>query len=110
MISSGSNATSHAFSGLAPGTAYYWKVVARNAHGPNVASNAIANFSTAVLPAPATALLSSNVSTTGLRLSWSDNANNEDGYRVLRSMSLPGHSFSLETTFRLILLDLWIAD
>lgn len=90
IISSGGNATSHPFSGLAPGTAYYWKVVARNAHGSTVASNAIANFSTAYLPAPATALLPSNASTTSLQLSWNDNANNEDGYRVLRSTSPAG--------------------
>jgi|GEM_PF-1097365 len=85
LISPGSNATSHPFSGLAPGTAYYWKVVARNAHGSTVASNAISNFSTAYLLAPATALIPSTVTSTTLQLSWNDNANNEDGYRVLRS-------------------------
>lgn len=90
LINSGSSATSHPFSGLAPGTAYYWKVVARNPHGSTVASNAISNFSTAYLLAPPTALIPSTVTPTTLHLTWSDNADNEDGYRVLRSTSSAG--------------------
>jgi hypothetical protein len=93
VVAPNSTDTGYAFSGLDPGTVYRWKVVAKNAGGSTPASNAPRLFTTLAAPASVSGLAAGSITTSGLQLSWTDVATNEDGYRVYRSAA-PGGPFS----------------
>ncbi|MBC7783065.1 MAG: PQQ-dependent sugar dehydrogenase, partial [Burkholderiales bacterium] len=83
------NVTTYSDAGLLAGTAYEYRVRATGAGGDSADSN-IATATTAsavVVPAAATGLVAANVTTSTLTLMWTDNANNETGYRVQRRLS-----------------------
>lgn len=86
-------------SGLAPATAYVWRVQAFNAIGSSAYSNQLSvttPASTAIPAAP------SNLSATARRVSskaevrlvWTDNANNESGYMVERCRGIGCSNFA----------------
>ncbi len=67
---------------LVPGTTYHYKVNAANASG-SYSSSAYTGITAAVPPAPS--LLRANVaSADGISLIWTDNSNNESGFRIER--------------------------
>jgi len=74
---------------LPASTAYEYRVIAVNSQGDSDPSNIATAITASVLtpPAAATALVASQVTTTTLTLSWTDNANNETGYRVERRLA-----------------------
>lgn len=74
--------TSYTDTGLLDGEQYYYRVSARNTYGESGLSPEASAVT--LLPA-ATSVSVSNVTADAADVSWTDNANNEDGYRVLLS-------------------------
>ena len=74
--------------GLSPGTQYFYRVRATNGVGPSGDSN-IDDATTAVPTAPAAPsnLAATAASQTQINLTWTDNANNETGFIVERSLN-----------------------
>ncbi len=75
----------HAYvdSELSPDVDYYYRVRATNFQENSDYSNE-AHVLTPVPPLTPSGAKATNVTKTGLHLSWQDNAGNEDGYRILR--------------------------
>jgi hypothetical protein len=90
----GANATTYASTGLAASTTYHYRVRAYNAGG----NSAYSNTASATTQAGATApnapsnLTATAVSRSQINLAWTDNSNNEDGFKVERSTN--GSSFT----------------
>lgn len=84
--------TGHLDSGLANGTTYYYVVSASNSIGES-ANSSEASATPSAPPAPPaapTALAATAVSPTQINLSWTDNANNETGFKVERKIGAGG--------------------
>ncbi len=90
LVASNLNDTVYNYTFLNPGTLYYWKVVAKNNDDTTIASNAPHNFTTVDVPLSPSNFASNNIATTSIDLSWNDNADNEDGYRIYRAISNSG--------------------
>jgi hypothetical protein len=82
--------TSYSYAGLLPGHSYHWKIVAKNENATTIASDAPHAFTTVNVPDAASDAVASNVTVASLRLSWTDNAGDETGYRLYRSTSVSG--------------------
>jgi hypothetical protein len=71
--------------GLAQGTTYEVRLqIARSTANLITANSNVAVFTTLAVPAAATNLQATPVGETQINLTWTDNATNEDGYRVYR--------------------------
>lgn len=84
----GANVATYSNAGLASGTTYYYRVRASGPTGDS-AYCAEAAVTTAVPTAPSGASLTV-VSSAALTLSWTDNANNETGFRIERKTGAGG--------------------
>jgi hypothetical protein len=84
----GQGTTSWTDAGLAPGTTYFYRVVATNAGGDSPASN-VASATTSIDPASPTTVTAVASSPTQIDLEWTDVAN-ETGYRVERADGFGG--------------------
>ncbi len=82
----GVNVNSYADTGLAPATAYYYRVVAFNSIGDSAFSNT-ASAATNGVPPFAPTNLAASAAATQINLNWSDNAGDETGYKVERSLN-----------------------
>jgi len=80
--------TSYSYHGLSPGSTYHWKVVAKNPYG--AASNTVSNFTTANVPLPPSDAVPATITSNSLQFTWTDNASDENGYRIYRSLSAGG--------------------
>ncbi|MEO5915964.1 MAG: PA14 domain-containing protein [Luteolibacter sp.] len=78
------NVTTFADSGLVPNTDYYYRVTATNFASNSTYSNE-AHLLTPVPPLTPTGAYPSSNTTTSVHLAWTDNADNEDNYRILRA-------------------------
>lgn len=78
------------YSNIQGGTTYYWKVVAKNIAGEITASNSPRHFTTLNVPTAPSDITSVSITETSLQITWTDNATNELGYRIYRSLSLGG--------------------
>ncbi len=79
----GANITTFSDSGLVPNTQYTYEVYATNNSGNSAMSNT-ASVTTPVPPATPTNAMATTITTTSIAMSWTDNANNETGYNILR--------------------------
>jgi titin len=90
IASVGANATSYSNSGLTPNTRYWYRVQASNANGNSGYSNETAAATLQPAPAAPSGLSTSAASATQINLAWTDNANNETGFRVERAPDAGG--------------------
>ena len=79
----GSNTTGYSDTGLSPNTTYYYRVRAYTEHVNSGYSNT-ASTTTYGPPSPPSNLVASTASSTKIDLSWTDNSNNEDGFKIER--------------------------
>jgi hypothetical protein len=81
-----SNITTFSLTGLDPGTAYSYRVLAFNGSGNSAATGTVTVTTTAVSLAPAapTNLEATAVTTSSVTLGWTDNSSNENGFCVER--------------------------
>ncbi len=82
----GANVTSYANTGLTASTSYSYRVRAYNLTGDSDYSNTASAVTQAApaLPAAPTNLTATPVSKSQINLTWTDNANNETGFRIER--------------------------
>ena len=81
----GSDVTNLAVDGLAADTLYYFRVLAQGAR-TSAPSNAAPVTTLAQLPAAPTGLTAASTAAGRVELSWTDNADNEDGFELERSL------------------------
>src|SRR5205823_6611060 len=88
----GANILSYSNAGLSSSTAYYYQVRAYNAGGNSEFSNTASATTLAppVPPAAPSGLKAAAVSGSQINLSWTDNSNNEDGFRIERKKGSGG--------------------
>ena len=82
----GANVTSYSNTGLTASTSYSYRVRAYNVAGDSDYSNTASAVTQAApaLPAAPTNLTATAVSRSQINLAWTDNATNEDGFRIER--------------------------
>src|SRR5439155_13015578 len=85
FASAGPNATSSTWSGGSPGTTYSFRVSAYNSIGESAASNTATVTTLAPPLAPSSLTAVATAGGTEVNLTWADNANNEDGFKLYRS-------------------------
>jgi hypothetical protein len=90
------NTTTYQNTGLTASTTYYYRVRAYNASGNSGYSNTANATTTGTLPAAPSNLTATAASSSQINLSWTDNSNNETGFRIERSTD--GSIFSEITT------------
>jgi hypothetical protein len=72
-------------------TTYYYKVYAINAAGSSLSSNEVSATTPALPPPPApSALMAIGISTSQINLTWSDNSNDESGFKIERATAAGG--------------------
>ena len=88
------NAVSFSNSGLSDGETYMYRLVAFNGSGVSAYSNTgtATTGNTSSLPAVPSTLTASAVSTAQINLNWTDNANNETGFKI--EFSTNGSSYT----------------
>src|SRR4029450_6618698 len=79
----GPNVVSYQNTGLTAATTYQYRVRAYNGGGNSAYSNN-SSATTITLPAALSSLTATAASGTQINLAWTDNSNNEDGFRVER--------------------------
>ena len=94
----GANMQHYSDNGLAPNTKYYYRVRATNGTIDSAYSNA--PFATTLLdaPAPPSGLAITSVLSNKVSLSWSDNSNNETGFKIYRKVGITGTYVLIATT------------
>ena len=79
-----SGSTSYNDTGLTPSTLYSYQVQAIDSAGGSAFSNLV-SLTSPVPPATPTNALASQITTSQIYLTWTNNANNATGYRILRA-------------------------
>jgi M6 family metalloprotease-like protein len=80
------NATGYSDTTIAPSTSYSYRLRAFNDYGASAYSN-IVTITTPIYIAAPTDLTAAVISATQINLSWTDNADNETGYKIERRLS-----------------------
>ncbi len=84
IITVGTNVTSSPSTGLICGTTYYYRVRAYNAGGYSSYSNNASAMTVVCPPTAPSNLQAVSVSASQVTLTWTDNSNNEDGFKIER--------------------------
>ncbi|HYO10793.1 MAG TPA: fibronectin type III domain-containing protein, partial [Tepidisphaeraceae bacterium] len=79
------NATAYTATGLAPATAYDFRIRAHNAFGTSSYSNTASATTADVAPAVPSELSAGTAGSDGIELTWSDDSHNESGFNIERS-------------------------
>jgi murein tripeptide amidase MpaA len=96
----GANLTSYSNTGLAASTSYSYRVRAYNTAGDSGYSNTASAVTQAapIIPAAPTSLVAVAVSRSQINLTWTDNSNNETGFRIERCKGSTCTNFALVAT------------
>ncbi len=96
----GANVTSYSNTGLTGSTSYSYRVRAYNASGDSNYSNTASAVTQAApaVPAAPTNLAATVISKSQINLSWTDNADNETGFRIQRCKGSTCTNFALIAT------------
>jgi hypothetical protein len=96
----GTNVTNYSNTGLTAATSYSYRVRAYNAVGDSEYSNTASavTFEAPATPAAPTNLVATVVSRSQINLAWTDNAINEDGFRVERCRGATCTGFAVIAT------------
>jgi acid phosphatase type 7 len=78
------NVTVRSVTGLSPATTYHYRVRAFNSAGVSAYSNVASATTSQSTPAAPGGLAATALSATQVNISWTDNSNNESGFRVER--------------------------
>lgn len=93
IASLGANVVGYSSTGLTEATTYFFRVRASNASGNSAYTNtASATTNSPQPPAAPSSLAASPVSSTQINLTWTDNATNETGFLIERSIGGGGFS------------------
>ncbi|MFZ3136591.1 MAG: fibronectin type III domain-containing protein [Thermodesulfovibrionales bacterium] len=84
------NVTAYSDTGLASNTIYYYRVRANNTAGDSSYSNEVSATTITAIPAAPTNLTASVISSTQINLNWTDNAINEQGFKIERKIGVGG--------------------
>ena len=100
IATAGANVTSFSNTNLAGSTSYSYRVRAYNATGESNYSNTAGTVTQAApaLPAAPTNLAATAISKSQVNLSWTDNADNETGFRIERCKGSTCANFALIAT------------
>lgn len=86
----GSNITTYSnTTGLAAGNTYYYRVQAINSSASSGYTNEASAATSGILSAPS-GLIATRISNSQINLSWSDNSNNETGFKIERKLGAGG--------------------
>jgi hypothetical protein len=96
----GANVTGYSNTSLTGSTSYSYRVRAYNSTGDSDYSNTASAVTQAAsaMPAAPTNLTAAVISKSQINLSWTDNANNETGFRILRCKGSTCNNFALIAT------------
>ncbi len=86
----GANVTTYSDPGLTGGIEYFYRVRATNAAGDSAYSNVANAIPTAAPPAAPSNVTAAAVSGSQIDLAWTDNANNETGFKIERKITPRG--------------------
>jgi hypothetical protein len=91
LVAVGANATSYPDTGVVESTTYTYRVFAFNSTGDSAASNEeIVTTPVLTIPIAPSSLQAAALSATQVRLTWTDNSYNEDGFKVERKTGASG--------------------
>jgi hypothetical protein len=100
LVTTAADVTSYSHGGLLDGLTYSYRVHAvRSSDNASSAASAVASVSVplSTVPLAASDFTANGVSVSAIQLAWSDNAYNESGYQIERSLT-SGSGFTLLTT------------
>ena len=81
-VTVGSNVTTYSATGLSSSTTYYYRVRAYNANGDSANTSTASATTQGTVPAAPSGLAATAVSSSQINLSWTDNSNNETGFKI----------------------------
>ena len=92
------NATSYSATGLSEGTKYYYRVraynsIATSAYSSETNATTLSNF-----PAAPSGLTITTITSSSVSLAWTDNSNNETGFKIQRKQGATGGYTTIKTT------------
>ncbi len=88
------NATVYNSTGLAAATTYAYRVRAYNAVGNSTYSNTAEATTKPSIPVAPSSLAATAVSSSQINLTWADNSNNEDGFKIERCLGATCQNFA----------------
>ena len=86
-VTVGANVNTYNETGLPSNTTYYYRVRATNATGDSANTSTASAKTQDVVPAAPSGLSAISISSTQINLSWTDNSNNETGFKIDRATS-----------------------
>jgi phosphodiesterase/alkaline phosphatase D-like protein len=81
-VTVGVNVTTYSATGLASGTTYYYRVRATNGNGDSANTSTASATTSVTVPAAPSGLTATAVSSSQINLAWTDNSNNETGFKI----------------------------
>jgi len=98
IAATGPNATSYSVTGLSAGTKYYYRVRAYNAITTSAYSNQTNATTLASIPVAPSGLTITTLLSSKIIIAWTDNSNNETGFKVQRKLGATGTYTTITTT------------